>query len=403
MMSGAENADVFVCGRCANFRRSGIVAGTCRYYNRAVYDNTACLASGKTEADLPHCQSCGKSIHPYPTAKSGSKYCAECWEVELQHRQDERLQWENRYLTLGLDLAAAANNGKPARSVAWCTWGWVRRQDKDDTGVVIGRALGGFAGAILAEALGASSGTGVVSHDATIGLLAVTDTELVGLDLGRCNFGSMPRVKVTHIQSRSHDEKALAAMKAVRFPLVAIRPKSADMSIEFDFEGKTRQFILADVPEIPHQPAAAVMLRALRAAGAPPPAGEFLQILLSGPPAFNAAFWQPAASNDSYWKDLNSAMSSAKLKTENVFTFLSAHAASIPELQADGRYVDLLWLLFEGLPAEQQEKLSRIWINPRPSFFDAFIEKARRMAQQPSTGWFAARKYKRLESILTGK
>jgi hypothetical protein len=239
----------------------------------------------------------------------------------------------------------------------------------------------------------------VVSYSAVIGLLAATDTELLCLGMGRHNLGSQPRLTLGTIQSRSKDKEALAAMTVHRFPLPGIRPKCTGASIEFSFDGTARRFVLAEAPEIPHQPSAAAMLAALREAGAPLPVGEFLAAMLSGPPAFNATFWRPVISNDSYWKDLSSAASPESLNGPAVLSFLSTHASSIAELQEDARYVDLLWRLFAGISSKEQQRLARIWLNQPPRFVAAFIGKARQESQQG--GWLSGRKFKRLEALLT--
>lgn len=391
------------CGRCLYFKRTGTVVsrGTCRYFRRATHAGMDCVASGMAEADLPHCQTCGKTIFPAPTARSGSKFCAECWEAELQRREDKRLRW-------GLDLAAAADGGRPARCVAWCSWGMVKHQpqaDQGQTGVMIGRALGGVVGAVIAATIldsDAGGGGGVPTFEGNIGLASVTDSELLLLDLGRYDYGIAPQLSFGLILDRSQREPDLAGVKVLRFPLSAIRPTSDGESIKFDFGGSARQVFVATVPEIPQQPRAGGVVNAARDAGALPPVSEFVNAVLLGQPPLTAASWLYAASNNLYWNDLSSWLASASLKEEVVFTFFSERAASVPELQADSRYVDVLWLLFGKLPSELQQQLARHWLEVQPGFLNGFLERLRARCQQQSIGhMLATRNFKRVESILT--
>jgi hypothetical protein len=280
----------------------------------------------------------------------------------------------------------------------------VERREKIEgsggVGALVGGVVGGIVGELVGAALDSRSNTVAVSYDAMIGLLAVTETEAMCLSMGRYGLGSEPRLNLETIQARSKDEAAPAAMTVSRFPLSGIQPKCTANSVEFGFEGTTRRFTLAEVPEIPHQPSAAAMLAALRDAGAPLPVGELLAVVLSGPPAFNVALWRPVASSDAYWNDLKSAAVPGSLDGQALLSFLSTHASAIPELQDDARFTDLLWILFEGISSQEQQRLAGAWLGQPPRFVNAFIEKARQEAQRG--GWLSGRKYKRLETLLTG-
>ena len=400
-MSEPNDSGQLICGRCSYFKRTGGVArGMCRYFRQPVYSGMECLTTGKPDSELPQCETCGSRIQPARTVESNSRYCEKCWRDD-QHRR------QTRYLTLGAELATSVNGGLSPRLIAWCHWNVQRHshhiENHADTGLAVGALAGGVVGAAIGQTLGSVLGPRDVDYDGTIGIIALTDSELLLLDLGRCYLGAAPQLKTEHVQACAQDENALAGMKVIRIPLMRIRPESEGDSIQFEFEKTTFRFSVAKLPEIPNQPDTGDLVRGMEAAGTPPSFKQFLHKVLAGPPEFSVSVWRLAASDSSYWEELLKWLETASLDVDTIYLFLLSRAAAVSELQSEDKYIGLLWNLLNKVPSDAQEQVGIGWRECPPPFLNHFVEKLRAAAQQlPFGSFLAARRYKKLETLLTG-
>jgi hypothetical protein len=418
-MSKEDVQGKVLCANCGYFHKSALsvkkslALRSCRFFGHSTHSDSICSAYDKTDAELPHCEECGKTVWPFASWELSSRFCPECWQIGVRKKEEENLQWENKYQIIAEEIAASENGGIPARSVVWCTWGitaYVQKTGEGHAATIVGGLLLGGAGAGIGGMIDSARADTITTYTGSVGLLIATDTDLVLAILAdSINFYTSTHLRLGLIKDYSHNNYILSSRKCIRFPLSEIHPICTDNRILFSHGQRPFQFNIPDIPEIPHQVSAPKLLLTIREAGALPPVMEYLSTMLSGSPDFCDKSWHPITQNEVYWCNLRDRVRQEQLDSDRVYRFLREFALVISQPQADAKYIEFLWILFLTMSSNQQKELVRHWLdnglNPKSaslsarSIYEAFLEKVR--SEMGRAGWLTGRKFKKIEAILT--